>query len=83
MTNTDPSEVFDRYMWIQDFAARIAELGAPGPIRLLLELGAEQYEKSGDLNPMIAAERVGEDWPTQSATRPNHASAENPYLHDL
>ena len=69
MTYTNPAEPFDRYMWIQDFAASIAELGAPDPMRLLLGLGAEQYNKGGNRNPLIAAQRVWDDWPTQPALR--------------
>jgi len=33
-----------RFLWVQDFAARLLELGAPASAEVLLELGEAHFE---------------------------------------
>jgi hypothetical protein len=44
MSDTNSAEQFDRLIWIQDFAAHLANLGAPGPMRVLMKLGEDQFD---------------------------------------
>ena len=55
----------DRFLWIQDFAAHLANLGAPGPMRSLLEFGEDEYDAGPNVDPVIAAEIAWASWPTQ------------------
>jgi hypothetical protein len=64
MTAHDPS-TFDRFLWVQDFAAHLANLGAPGPMRLLMKLGEEQYDAGERRDPRVAAQVTWDRWPTQ------------------
>jgi hypothetical protein len=55
-----------RFMWIQDFAARLAELGAPASIEALIELGKERLDNSREHDPIRDAESVWGEWQTES-----------------
>ena len=70
MTDAAPGDSFQRHMWIQDFAACIAELGAPGPMTLLIDLGAEHHDKGANQDAQIAAQHVWDDWPPGPAPLP-------------
>ena len=54
-----------RFMWVQDFAARLAELGAPASIDALLELGRERFNTGPKRDPVTAAETAWGEWPTE------------------
>ena len=55
-----------RFMWIQDFAARLVELGAPASIEALIELGKERLDNSREHDPVRDAESVWSEWQTES-----------------
>jgi hypothetical protein len=55
-----------RFTWVQDFAARLAELGAPASIEVLLELGKVRFEMGSERDPVRAAESVWSEWPTET-----------------
>ena len=54
-----------RFTWVQDFAARLVELGAPGSIEALLELGKERFETGPERDAVRAAESAWSEWPTE------------------
>ena len=54
-----------RFLWIQDFAARLADLGAPASVEALLQLGEERYLRGPKSDPSAAAESVWAEWPTE------------------
>ncbi len=68
MANADPPISLDRFIWVQDFAARLVELGAPLSADLLVRLGYEYVESSRERNPVAAAELVWSQWPTGPGT---------------
>jgi hypothetical protein len=53
-------------MWEQDFAARLAELGAPASIEVLLKLGKARFYAGAERDPLHAAQAAWSEWPTQS-----------------
>jgi hypothetical protein len=53
-------------LWVQDFAARLADLGAPIGLEALLALGAEQFALTGRLDAKTAAELMWSEWPTET-----------------
>ncbi len=55
----------DRFLWVQSFAARLAELGAPGGAEHHRELGADWFESNKTRDPLAVAEFVWSRWPTQ------------------
>jgi hypothetical protein len=55
-----------RFMWMQDFAARLVDLGAPAGIEALVALGRERFETGAERDPIAAAESVWSEWPTES-----------------
>ncbi len=55
-----------RFTWVQDFAARLVELGAPASSEVLLELGRDRFETSPERDAVKAAESVWSEWPTES-----------------
>jgi hypothetical protein len=55
-----------RFLWVQDFAARLAELGAPASVEALLELGKARFETGSDRDAVRAAESVWSEWPTET-----------------
>jgi hypothetical protein len=55
-----------RFTWAQDFAARLAELGAPASTEVLLELGRDRFETGSERDPVRAAESVWGEWPTET-----------------
>jgi hypothetical protein len=55
-----------RFMWEQDFAARLVELGAPASIEALLELAKARFYASSERDPTVAAQATWSEWPTQS-----------------
>jgi hypothetical protein len=62
--NSDSPISLDRFTWIQDFATRLKELGAPTSMEELLELGRELHETSADQDPQEIAESIWQHWPT-------------------
>ena len=58
--------LLSRFVWAQDFAARLAELGAPASTEALLEMGKDRFESSPERNAVRAAESVWSEWPTES-----------------
>jgi hypothetical protein len=54
-----------RFMWVQDFAARLAELGAPASFEAMLALGRERFRSSAERDAARAAESVWSEWPTE------------------
>jgi len=67
MVKENPTRLaFKRFVWAQDFAARLAELGAPGSAEALLALGQDRFETSSERDPIRAAEAVWSEWPTES-----------------
>jgi hypothetical protein len=62
---TDQADPFERLLWVQDFAAHLANLGARGPMRLLVSLGEEQYDSGERRDPRVAAQVTWDRWPTQ------------------
>jgi hypothetical protein len=55
-----------RFIWMQDFAARLVELGAPASIEALVALGRERFETGRERDAVTAAESVWSEWPTES-----------------
>lgn len=62
MVTSGPALSFDRFIWAQAFASRLAELGAPLGADLLIELGTEAYETSHERDPAVAAEWFWSHW---------------------
>jgi hypothetical protein len=62
----DPLSKLRRFTWVQDFAARLAELGAPASTEVLLELAKDRFEKSAERDAVRAAESVWSEWPTET-----------------
>ena len=60
----EPPISLDRFNWIQDFATRLAELGAPSSAEERWKLGQELHETSSGMDPQAVAEVVWERWPT-------------------
>ena len=54
-----------RFVWIQDFAARLVDLGAPTSVEALLQLGKELFQTGTERNAVRAAESVWSEWPTE------------------
>jgi hypothetical protein len=54
-----------RFIWVQDFAARLAELGAPTSLEAMLELGRERFQSSAERDAARCAESVWSEWPTE------------------
>jgi hypothetical protein len=54
-----------RFVWVQDFAARLAELGAPASVEAMLALGRERFQSSAERDAARAAESVWSEWPTE------------------
>lgn len=55
-----------RFVWIQDFAVRLAELGTPASDEALIALGAERFDNGPEQDAGTAAESVWSEWPTVS-----------------
>lgn len=55
-----------RLMWIQDFAARLCDLGAPASMEALVALGRERFDSGAERDAVAAAESVWSEWPTES-----------------
>jgi len=55
-----------RFIWAQDFAARLLELGAPATAEALLELGKDRYDSSPERDAVRAAESAWSEWQTES-----------------
>jgi hypothetical protein len=64
-TDCDPTISFDRFLWLQDFAARLQELGAPASSMQLIALGRTLYENSTRTDPRYTADTVWARWPTE------------------
>ncbi len=62
----DPLAKLRRFTWVQDFAARLAELGAPASSEVLLELAKDRFETSPERDAVRAAESAWSEWPTES-----------------
>lgn len=58
-------QALDRFVWIQDFAARLVDLGAPTSVEALVQLGKELFQTSRERDAVRAAESVWSEWPTQ------------------
>ena len=63
--HSDPALSFDQFFWLQDFAARLQELGAPASSMQLLTLGQSLYEHSTRTDPRLTADAVWARWPTE------------------
>jgi hypothetical protein len=68
-TDSDPLISFDRFLWLQDFAARLQELGAPASSIQLITLGRTLYENSTRTDPRSTADAVWARWPTEDGTQ--------------
>ena len=55
-----------RFIWAQDFAARLLELGAPATSEALFELGKDRYDSSPERDAVRAAESAWSEWQTES-----------------
>jgi hypothetical protein len=55
-----------RFVWVQDFAARLVDLGAPASVEALVQLGRELFQTGKERDAVRAAESVWSEWPTQS-----------------
>ena len=55
-----------RFLWVQDFAARLVELGAPASTEVLIALGRERLDSSRERDPVRDAETVWSQWETES-----------------
>jgi hypothetical protein len=64
-TASDPTISFDQFFWLQDFAGRLEELGAPASSMQLITLGRTLYESSTRADPRSTADAVWARWPTQ------------------
>jgi hypothetical protein len=53
----------DRFLWLQDFAARLQELGVPASSMQLLTLGRTLCESSKRTDPRSTADAVLARWP--------------------
>jgi hypothetical protein len=58
--------ILKRFMWEQDLAARLVELGAPASIEALGELAKARFYASSERDPIVAAQATWSEWPTQS-----------------
>ncbi len=70
MDHSDAPVSMGRFMWVQDFAAHLAELGARQSMPVLVGLGERQYDGGERRAPTIAAELLWEQWPTQPGSLP-------------
>jgi hypothetical protein len=61
----DSAISFDRFLWLQDFAARLQELGAPASSMQLLTLGHTLYDKNARTDPRSTADAAWARWPTE------------------
>jgi hypothetical protein len=57
--------LLNRFVWAQDFAARLAELVAPVSTEVLLELGKARFHAGPERDAVKAAESVWSEWPTE------------------
>ena len=65
MANTPgASSWLDRFLGVQDVAARLLDLGAPESSDKLEDLGTRLYVDNKELDPLLVAEAVWEQWPT-------------------
>lgn len=65
MANTHGDDIsLDRFLWVQDFAGRLLDLGAPESSEKLEDLGTRLYVDNKELDPLLVAEAVWEQWPT-------------------
>ncbi len=55
-----------RLLWVQDFAARLCDLGAPASTEALVALGKERFDSGPERDAVAAAESVWSEWPTES-----------------
>jgi hypothetical protein len=55
-----------RFLWVQDFAARLVELGVPASTEALLALGRERLNSSPERDPVRDAETVWSQWETET-----------------
>jgi hypothetical protein len=65
MPPSDTAISFDRFLWLQDFAARLQELGAPASSTQLIALGRTLYDNSIRSDPRSTADAVWARWPTK------------------
>lgn len=63
--DTPASRSLYRFVWVQDFAARLVELGAPTSVDALVQLGKELFQTGKERDAVRAAETVWSEWPTQ------------------
>ncbi len=72
----EPPLSLDRFLWLQDFAARLMELGAPGSVQELMQLGEDLYESSAGKSAREIAEFVWQQWPTEHGSITGSTSRE-------
>ena len=54
-----------RFLWVQDFAARLAELGAPASFEALVAMGNDRYQRGPKSEASRAAEAAWAEWVTE------------------
>ena len=64
MAHDDDPISLDRFLWVQDFVARLAELGAPEASEKLEALGQRLYPDNKELEAAQVADVVWERWPS-------------------
>lgn len=65
-TSADPPLSLGRFLWVQDFVARLQELGAPAAAEHLLDLGERLYDKNSGSEPQSIADAAWARWPTEN-----------------
>lgn len=66
MIPPEPPISLGRFLWIQGFAARLQELGAPAAAEHLLDLGERLFESNADSDPQTVADAAWSRWPTDN-----------------
>jgi hypothetical protein len=56
----------DRFLWLEAFAARLHELGAPASPERLTQLGHRLYDRNTLADPRAVADAIWARWPTDS-----------------
>ncbi len=62
---SEPLLSLDRFLWLQDFAGRLLELGAPGSVQELMQFGEDYYQSSAGKPAQEIAELAWQQWPTE------------------
>ncbi len=56
----------DRFIWVHGFATRLAALGAPQSMQVLMRLAETHYDEGERRDPVHAADLLWQHWPTEN-----------------